>query len=169
MREPERVTCDLPDADATAALGGALARALCAEAPGHAFLVLDGDLGAGKTTLARGFLAALGVAGAVRSPTYTLLESYEAAGRPVHHLDWYRLGGWDDLENLGFRDLQTAPNWLLVEWPERVPEVAAAADLAVRLRHAPAGPAAGRCAELVAGTAAGRRLLRRLAADSGLG
>ena len=168
MREPG-LTLDLPDADATAALGAALARALRAEAPAHAFLVLDGDLGAGKTTLARGLLRALGVAGPVRSPTYTLLESYDAGGRPVHHLDWYRLGGRDDLESLGFRDLQAPPNWLLVEWPERVPEVAGAADLVVRLCHAAAGPAAGRRAEFAAGSPAGAAVVARLATDSALG
>jgi tRNA threonylcarbamoyladenosine biosynthesis protein TsaE len=141
MREPGVLTRPLADEAATTAAGAALARALAAGAPGGAFVTLAGELGAGKTTLVRGLLRALGVTGPVRSPTYTLLESYPVAGRTVHHFDWYRLGGTDELGALGFRDLGGDGAWLLVEWPERVPAVASGADLAVTLDYAGAARA----------------------------
>ena len=87
----------------------------------HAAVVyLQGSLGAGKTTLARGLLRALGVTGSVRSPTYTLLEPYRtAAGAAVFHLDLYRLGDPEELEMLGFRELLEPGTLLLIEWPQR--------------------------------------------------
>ena len=81
---------ELPDAEATEALGARLAE-LLAPAPGGWLVTLNGGLGAGKTTLARGFLRALGHTGRVPSPTYTLVEPYEAGGRRVLHMDLYRL------------------------------------------------------------------------------
>jgi tRNA threonylcarbamoyladenosine biosynthesis protein TsaE len=83
---------------------------------------LTGPLGSGKTTWVRAMLRGLGHAGRVPSPTYTLLEQYDAAGLMVVHLDLYRLGGDIELENLGLRDwLATRNVWLLAEWPERAP------------------------------------------------
>lgn len=122
---------DLPDEAATQTLGAALAKVLPVAA-GPVFITLDGDLGAGKTTLARALLRALGVAGAVRSPTYTLVESYQTSLGEVHHLDWYRLGGAEEVESLDFRGLRAAP-LVLVEWPGRVPTVAATADVVMEL------------------------------------
>jgi tRNA threonylcarbamoyladenosine biosynthesis protein TsaE len=87
----------------------------------------------------RGLLEALGVAGPIRSPTYPLIESYAVGSRRLHHLDWYRLAGSDDLEGLGFRELLGPGHWVLTEWPERVPEVAAQADLALSLSYEGAG------------------------------
>jgi len=84
-----------------------------------AVLYLTGDLGAGKTTFARGFLHALGVSGAIHSPTYTLLEAYETASATVVHLDLYRLRDMAELEPLGLRDLAVPGHVWLVEWPER--------------------------------------------------
>jgi len=161
MREPEQLTLALPDESATRAFGGALARTLGAVAPSAFLLTLQGDLGAGKTTLARALLGALGVAGPVRSPTYTLLESYPIGGRVVHHLDWYRLGGAEDLEGLGFRELCTAGHWLIVEWPERIPAVAAGADLAIELRY----EGVARRLTALGRTVAGRRVLAALSED----
>jgi tRNA threonylcarbamoyladenosine biosynthesis protein TsaE len=135
MREPGILILDLADEAATRRAGAALARALVVAASGGAFVTLSGDLGAGKTTLVRGLLQALGVSSAVRSPTYTLVESYAAGAGQVHHLDWYRLGGADDLDGIGFRDLQGAGQWVLAEWPERVAGVAASADLAIALAY----------------------------------
>ena len=162
MREPGQLTRHLPDEAATRAAGAALAAALARAADDGAFVTLAGDLGAGKTTFVRGLLDALGVAGPVRSPTYTLVESYRAHERVVHHLDWYRLGGEDDLEGLGFRELLGGRQWVLAEWPERAPAVAGAADLAVRLDYAPGG---GRTLTVQAHSAAGHRALAHLMPD----
>jgi tRNA threonylcarbamoyladenosine biosynthesis protein TsaE len=128
---------DLPDEAATQTLGAVLAKVLPVVA-GPVFVTLDGDLGAGKTTLARALLRALGVAGAVRSPTYTLVESYQTTLGEVHHLDWYRLGGAEEVESLDFRGLRAAP-LVLVELPVRVPAVAETADVVIELGSASLG------------------------------
>lgn len=156
------VATTLPHEAATRAAGAAVARALDALGEARAFIALEGDLGAGKTTFARGFLAALGVTGPVRSPTYTLVETYPAGGRLVHHLDWYRLAGDDDLDSLGFRDLVGPGQWVLAEWPERAPAAAAEADVTVALAATADG---ARSLRLSARSDAGRRLLARLRAD----
>ncbi|HVW68394.1 MAG TPA: tRNA (adenosine(37)-N6)-threonylcarbamoyltransferase complex ATPase subunit type 1 TsaE [Steroidobacteraceae bacterium] len=100
---------------------------------GFTVIYLVGDLGAGKTTLTRGFLHALGVVGAVRSPTYTLLEIYETGTLTALHLDLYRLSDPGELDNLGLREWAREGHVWLVEWPQkgagRLPE----ADLVVRL------------------------------------
>lgn len=144
------MTLALADESATRRAGAALAAAL-GSVPGAVFVTLEGDLGAGKTTLVRGLLEALGVTGPVRSPTYTLVETYRAGGHAVHHFDWYRLGDAAELEALGFRELDAPGEWILAEWPERVPEVAARADLGLRLDYA----GAGRQLELLPRTATG--------------
>ncbi|HUO79124.1 MAG TPA: tRNA (adenosine(37)-N6)-threonylcarbamoyltransferase complex ATPase subunit type 1 TsaE [Steroidobacteraceae bacterium] len=133
MREPGQLRLVLADEPATRRAGAALAAALTAADPPAIFVTVAGELGAGKTTLVRGLLEALGTAGPVRSPTYTLIESYPAGGRRVHHLDWYRLAGPEELEGVGFRELLAPGHWVLVEWPERAPSVAALADLALEL------------------------------------
>lgn len=99
----------------TAALGAALARIVAAPC----VIALEGPLGAGKTTFVRGFLRARGYEGPVRSPTYTLVETYPLDGGPVHHLDLYRLADPEELEYLGVRDLATDDSIWLIEWPER--------------------------------------------------
>ena len=104
----------LPDPDATDRLGAALAATL----PSRAVLHLRGDLGAGKSSLARAMLRALGVRGAVKSPTYTLVERYAIEGGEAAHLDLYRIADGDELGFLGLDDLADARLWL-VEWPER--------------------------------------------------
>lgn len=103
----------------TAAETESLGAALAAVVAAPCVIALEGPLGAGKTTLARGFLRARGHAGPVRSPTYTLVESYPCAGVTVHHLDLYRLSDPEELEQLGVRDLVAADAIWLVEWPER--------------------------------------------------
>jgi len=80
---------------------------------------LSGDLGVGKTTLARGMLRGLGFDGRVKSPSYGLVESYKAGGLVVHHLDLYRLGAPEELDFIGLEDLLEPGSVLLIEWPER--------------------------------------------------
>ena len=139
----------LNSAEDTAALGAAVARALSDRA--GAVVYLQGPLGAGKTTLARGLLRALGVQGAIRSPTYTLLEPYDIGGRSLVHLDLYRLNDERELEPLGLRDYPPERCWWLIEWPERGGARLPPADLVVMLAHEGAvrraglsGPSAGR-------------------------
>ena len=118
----------LGDADATEALGARLAQTL----PSRAVVYLHGDLGAGKSTLARALLRALGVTGTIRSPTYTLVEQYPlATGGMALHLDLYRIGDPGELEFLGLDPAETRL-WL-VEWPERGQGGLPAADLDVLL------------------------------------
>lgn len=103
----------LADEAATARLAGLLA----ASQQGPAVVYLRGDLGAGKSTLARAWLRSLGVTGTIRSPTYTLVERYRLGDSEALHLDLYRIGSGGELEFLGLDDV---PAWLwLVEWPER--------------------------------------------------
>lgn len=143
---------DLADSEATEALG----RALAWTRPPSAMVFLHGDLGAGKSTLARALLRALGVRGAIRSPTYTLVERYPVAGGEAWHLDLYRIGDAGELDFLGL-DEATATLWL-VEWPER----GAAALPPPDLRIALAVEGAGRRAELEGVSPAGRGWLARL-------
>lgn len=119
----------LADAEATAAL----ARALADTQPrAPAVVHLHGDLGTGKSTLARAWLRALGVTGPVRSPTYTLVERYPlASGGEALHLDLYRIGDAGELEFLGLDDAD-ARLWL-VEWPERGHGALPPPDLEVHL------------------------------------
>ena len=100
----------------------ALGRELAGMRPDLSTLVvlyLTGELGAGKTTFARGFLRALGVGGAVRSPTYTLLELHELEGVTALHIDLYRLHDAAELDSLGLREWARPQSLWLIEWPER--------------------------------------------------
>lgn len=149
----EVVSFHLADVAATEQLGRALARSR----PPQAVVYLHGDLGAGKSTLARALLRGLGVQGAIRSPTYSLVERYPLAGDDeAWHLDLYRIGDAGELEFLG---LDGAPaNLWLVEWPERGAGALPPADLEVVL----ALERSGRRVELRAGSPAGRDWLERL-------
>ena len=111
------------------AFGDMLAKALL---PGSV-VYLEGDLGVGKTTLCRGIIAGLGFSGTVRSPTYTLVEPYEANGQRVFHFDLYRLGDPEELEYMGYRDYFDATGICLVEWPERGKGLLPTPDLVVRI------------------------------------
>ena len=106
---------DIIDAPAMEALGGKLA-SFCV--PGSK-LFLQGELGAGKTTLIRGFLNGLGYQGIVKSPTYTLVEPYQINDLEIFHFDLYRLKNPEELESLGIRDYFSGEGICLVEWPEK--------------------------------------------------
>jgi len=99
-------------------------------------IYLHGDLGAGKTTFARALLGALGVGARIKSPTYSLIESYEVDGLRIHHLDLYRIAASDELEFLGLSDLTVGRFLLLAEWPERGGDALPSPDLIVHLAHA---------------------------------
>lgn len=142
----------LPTEDDTRGLGARLAAAL----PPRFVCYLHGDLGSGKTTLARALVQALLPAARVKSPTYTLLESYEAPARTVHHLDLYRIAAAGELDALGLRDLDGV---LLIEWPERGAGHLPAPDLVVSLALA----GEGRAADLQARSTAGSEVLAQLA------
>ncbi|MBM5811704.1 MAG: tRNA (adenosine(37)-N6)-threonylcarbamoyltransferase complex ATPase subunit type 1 TsaE [Gammaproteobacteria bacterium] len=130
----------LADEAATQRLGAALAAALPDLHRHSLLLALGGDLGAGKTTLARALLRALGVTGTVRSPTFTLVEPYDTPAGLVYHLDLYRLaGGAAELEGLGFRDYRSQPGLVMVEWPEKGGLGSQDADLTMRLELAGGG------------------------------
>lgn len=149
----------LADSGATERCGHALAMTR----PPQAVVHLRGDLGAGKSTLARAMLRALGVQGAIRSPTYTLVERYALAdGGEALHLDLYRIGDAGELEFLGLDDAR-AVLWL-VEWPERGLRALPAPDLVIEL--AISGP--GRRASLLATGPAGAEWLTRIALSGSL-
>jgi tRNA threonylcarbamoyladenosine biosynthesis protein TsaE len=122
---------ELPDPDAQLAFGERIGRLL----PRRLVVYLEGDLGTGKTTLVRGVLRGLGHHGAVRSPTYTLMEPYDLPAARVYHLDLYRLSDPEELEYLGLRDLSDEDALLLVEWPERGAGTLPPPDLIFRIRY----------------------------------
>ena len=119
----------LPDEAATIALGAELLDLLT----GAPLVFLHGQLGAGKTTLVRGILRALGHGGSVKSPTYTLLEPYDVGGRTIYHFDLYRIGDGEELDFIGIDELMDADAIKLVEWPERGAGRLPEPDVVIRL------------------------------------
>ena len=170
----------LPDAIATEALGAALARAYAAgvgtdagvagagriagAAAGSAVIYLHGELGAGKTTCVRSLLRTLGVAGLIRSPTYTLVETYRARGSTCVHVGLYRLGGPEAVEELGLRDYCGTDCLLLVEWPAKGGSALPPPDLEVTLTYQDAS----RRARLTARTQCGLGWTAKLVHDTSL-
>ena len=125
----------LADPSATDAWGRRLGQTL----PPRAVAYLRGDLGAGKSSLARAMLRSLGVRGPVKSPTYTLIERYPITGGDAAHLDLYRIAGAGELEFLGLHDLAADTRLWLVEWPERGGAALPPADLVLTLAVAGEG------------------------------
>lgn len=125
----------LPDEEATIAAGASLAGA----ADGHGVIALHGNLGGGKTTLCRGLIRALGHTGAVKSPTFTLVEPYEVGGTRVLHYDLYRLSDPEEVEYLGMRDFLDGRTLTLIEWPEKAGGFLPPPDLELYLEVIPEG------------------------------
>jgi tRNA threonylcarbamoyladenosine biosynthesis protein TsaE len=153
------IPINLADSAATEALGRALAQSMPKADAGTAtrggVVYLRGELGAGKTTCVRALLQTLGVTGLVRSPTYTLVETYVLAGLTCIHVDLYRLQTLSEIDELDLRNAVGPGALLLVEWPEKGGSVLPPADLEVALNYA--GEA--RQATLTAATALGARWL----------
>jgi len=126
------------DETAMVALGEQLGRAFN-QYSGALSVHLLGDLGAGKTTLTRGILRAFGHHGAVKSPTYTLVEAYEFPARTLYHFDLYRLGDAEELEYMGIRDYFADNTLCLIEWPTRGAGVLPAPELVIDISVAGEG------------------------------
>jgi tRNA threonylcarbamoyladenosine biosynthesis protein TsaE len=154
MVSPLRVHLD--DEAATRVLGARLAEVLTPGMSVH----LSGDLGSGKTTLARGLIRAAGFPGRVKSPTYTLVEPYQDSRLSLYHFDLFRFHDSREWRDAGFGECFNERSICLVEWPERAAGLLPPPDLCVRLRIPPGG---GRAATIEAGTERGRACLRALA------
>lgn len=136
----------------------AFGRRLAAASPAGIRIYLAGGLGAGKTTLVRGYLRGLGIGGPIKSPTYTLVEPYECESRRVYHFDLYRLETPEALEYLGFRDYLDGVSDCLVEWPEQAGDQLPEPDLRLRLEVTEPG----RLLEFEAVSDSGRNVLKSL-------
>ena len=122
----------------------------------NAFITLHGDLGAGKTTLVRHLLRALGVTGRIKSPTYAVVEPHQAPGLAIWHFDFYRFSDPREWEDAGFRDIFASPGLKLAEWPDKAAAMLPTPDLVLRLD---VNADDTRTVHLHAGTAAGQALL----------
>ena len=151
------IDLSLPDEAATLSLGERLAPGI---GPGRV-LHLRGDLGSGKTTVARGLLRALGQTGRIKSPTYTLVELYPLSSLNLYHFDLYRFKDRTEWLNSGFREYFNAGSACVVEWPERAGDLLSLPDLELRLEF----EGAGRRAFLQAHSPAGSAWLSRLSSS----
>jgi tRNA threonylcarbamoyladenosine biosynthesis protein TsaE len=153
LHSSDHITVSLADEAATIALGARLASIL----QGGLSLWLVGDLGAGKTTMVRGVLKALGHVGKVKSPTYTLVEPYVISGLYLYHFDLYRFVDPEEWDAAGFRDYFNPQSVCLVEWPEKAAALMPSPDIEIRLM--PHGD--GREATLEAKSEIGKQCLER--------
>lgn len=142
----------LTDETATLALGEKIANIL------HPGLIvfLNGDLGAGKTTLTRGILRAMGYQGKVKSPTYNLVEIYKFSGLYLYHFDFYRFNDPTEWEEAGFRDYFNAETICLIEWPEKADRLLPDADIDIKFKFNDLG----REIKIQAGTETGKKCLK---------
>lgn len=144
----------LEDENATLAFGQRFSQVLS----GGSVVYLHGELGAGKTTLVRGILRGKGYRGTVKSPTYTLVESYSVANMRLYHFDLYRLGDPEELEYLGIRDYFDENSIALIEWPERGSDYLPAPDIDINLAY----HTQGRKLECIAYTDKGKQCIEAL-------
>jgi tRNA threonylcarbamoyladenosine biosynthesis protein TsaE len=148
------ITTIISNEPAMLAFGAKLAK-VC---EGSEIIFFYGNLGAGKTTLVRGFIRGLGFTGAVKSPTYTLVEPYEFSNYKVFHFDFYRVQDAQELEFMGIQDYFTPDVICLIEWPEIALNVLPPPDLTCYIE----GYQEGRKIKLEAHSAAGKKILERL-------
>ena len=164
----QSITIHLIDVDHTRKVGALLGMVLLTTALNQALTVhLNGELGAGKTTFVSGLLNAMGHAGVVRSPTYTLIEPYQfirhdaaASALQIVHMDLYRLTDPSQLEELGVRDMLLPDTVLLIEWPERAGDYLPHADVEIHLAYPEAGMS-GRTLYIIAHSLQAKQLLHR--------
>lgn len=122
-------------------------------------MTLSGDLGAGKTSFIRALLNGLGVKGSIKSPTFSLVESYQVKQLAIHHFDLYRIQDEAELEYIGFKDFFTSDSFCCIEWPERAPHSLSHVDIQARLTY----KGDGRLMHCIASTVTGETVLSYLA------
>lgn len=148
----------ISDEQAMCEFGAKLMRAIYDnQASSAVVLYLNGELGAGKTTLSRGMIQSLGHQGKVKSPTYALVEEYHLAGKDIYHFDLYRLSDPEELEFMGIRDYFSANSICLIEWAERGDGLLAEPDLIVNIQYM----AQARQIEISAKTSQGELILQQ--------
>jgi len=157
--DADPLVVQLPDVAATEACARRLAPLL---APGF-LLYLSGDLGAGKTTFVRALLRALGFDARVKSPSFSLVESYDLSRFRLYHFDFYRFDHQEDWMDAGFEEFIGTPNVAVIEWPERAADTLPTPDLHLFLRFPDDEPSGQRVMQAIAGTERGRACLIRLA------
>jgi len=160
-------TLDLADEAATLAFGVALAKAM----QPNLTIYLHGDLGAGKTTLVRGLLHALGHVGKVKSPTYTLVEPYDikynvTSSLMLYHFDLYRFNDEEEWESAGFRDYFNANSVCVIEWPEKAENVLPTPDINITFSIKNVGKNLGRSVNLSAHSTLGQQCLHTISTQS---
>jgi tRNA threonylcarbamoyladenosine biosynthesis protein TsaE len=158
MTDYKTMTLDLPEEQASEDFAACLAQ--CLNPP--LVMTFSGDLGSGKTTFIRAMLRQLGIQSSIKSPTFSLVESYESASLLIHHFDLYRIHQEEELDYLGFRDFFTKDSICCIEWPEHAANALPKIDIRFKLRM----KGAGRELHISALSAAGKQILARLTGDS---
>lgn len=157
MEYDKIITVELTDERASEQLARQIAQ--CVSAP--LILTFSGEIGSGKTTIIRAMLQNLGVQSAIKSPTFTLVESYLCNNVPIHHFDLYRIHHEDELEYLGFREYFSHQSICCIEWAEHAGKLLPASDIQFNLSI----KGAGREMQIIASSVAGKRILACLAGE----